>query len=710
MNLQFANVPEKIANRNMLHPEIEQLNFITPVTPTNQIGGRLQYFLANWKIVTTDKNILQMVKGLKVEWNPKPSGSITRRGPRFSQQEIDLIAKEVQALLEKNAIAKSTETADQFVGHLFLRPKKDGGMRPIYNMKPINHHVRYEHFKMENLAMVRTTLQQHDFMVKIDLKDAYQCVPIHEWDRKFMKFHFQGQTYEYKSLPFGLASAPRQFTKLMKPVTATLRKLGVRMLVYLDDMILFNQDPEKLMMDMNSLIFLLEKLGLVVNEKKSVKIPTREIEFLGMEINSSTMQLSLPEEKLTAIRKECLMLREKTQVSVMELAKIVGKLVSTVQAVHPAPLYYRELQMLKTKGLIVKKSYSTMVTLTEPCKEELTWWIEHLETWNGNALISAAPDMILQTDASKSGWGAHREGPNNGEGINGLWTPEEAELAINLLELRAAEFGVKAFTKNLSNIHVHLKMDNISALAHINKKGGTRSRQLVDATKNLWEHCLKKGITLTAEYLPGIQNTVADSLSRHYVDWSDWKLEPKYFNKLNNSWGPIKRDLFANRLNHQTTLYFSWKSDPEAVGTDAFLTPWQKGDYAFPPFCQIARCLAKIRKEKTTVILIAPVWQSQYWYPDLLNLAVDQPLLIPTTPQTLMDSQKQPHPLIAKNALHLAAWKLSGQETERKVFLRKLQTSSTADSEQAHKGVTTHVGKNGVAGVMNGVSILFRHM
>ena len=257
---------------------------------------------------------------------------------------------------------------------------------------------------------------------------------------------------------------------------------------------------------------------------------------------------------------------------------------------------------------------------------------------------------------------------------------------------------------------VHLKMDNISALSHINKKGGTKSRQLVEATKNLWEHCLSKNIILTAEYLPGVQNTIADTLSRRYTDWSDWKLNPRYFSTLNELWGPIERDLFADRLNHQTPKYFSWRADPEAAGTDAFLTPWGEKDYAFPPFCQIARCLAKVRKEETSLILITPVWQSQYWYPTLLSLLVDFPRLIPSTPQTLTNAQREPHPMMTKNSWRLAAWKLSGKESKTKDFQTKLLNSSTRNSEGKHKWLTTPTGKSGLAGVSKGKLIPFKQL
>ena len=72
-------------------------------------------------------------------------------------------------------------------------------------------------------------------MTNIDLKDAHFSVPVHESFRKFLRFIWKGTCYQFKALPFGLCSAPRIFTKVLKPVAAFLRRKAIRVLIYLDD-------------------------------------------------------------------------------------------------------------------------------------------------------------------------------------------------------------------------------------------------------------------------------------------------------------------------------------------------------------------------------------------------------------------------------------------------------------------------------------------
>jgi hypothetical protein len=130
-------------------------------------------------------------------------------------------------MLAKRAIEQVMETADQWVGSLFLRPPKDGSMRPIFNLKKLNGFVRYQHFKMENIGMLRDMLQEGDWMVKIDLKDAYFTVPMAEGTRKFLRFRWGGgETFQFRVAPFGLDPIPRVFTKILTPIVAMLHGSG----------------------------------------------------------------------------------------------------------------------------------------------------------------------------------------------------------------------------------------------------------------------------------------------------------------------------------------------------------------------------------------------------------------------------------------------------------------------------------------------------
>ena len=151
-----------------------------------------------------------------------------------------------------------------------------------------------------------------------------------------------------------------------------------------------------------------------------------------------------------------------------ELAKMVGTLSATRQAVLPAPLYYQQLQRLVTHSLRGFPSFDDKVSLDAGTRKDLEWWTQNLSNWNGRDIQSKTTEFGMETDASKIGWGAICEGTKMG----GYWSLQERCLHINCLELQAGAFAMRSFLKEQSNVYVHLKMDNQMSVAYINKMGG----------------------------------------------------------------------------------------------------------------------------------------------------------------------------------------------------------------------------------------------
>ena len=192
-----------------------------------------------------------------------------------------------------------------------------------------------------------------------------------------------------------------------------------------------------------------------------------------------------------------------------------------------------------------------------------------------NILEQKKPNLpSLQDDdrlrCLSSGMGSHLQRNIN----QGPRSPQEQTLHINCLELLAATLAVQTFAKDRSGISIPLRIDNTTAVAYINRKGGTVSPTLSNLTQNLWLWCMERNITLEAQYLPGVMNSIADRESRTWSDRSEWKLCPQIFQRINTQLGPLLTDLFASRLSDQLPTFVSWKPDPLALATDAFSLVW----------------------------------------------------------------------------------------------------------------------------------------
>ena len=97
---------------------------------------------------------------------------------------------------------------------------------------------------MEGIHTLRDVIKPGDWQAKVDLKDAYFAIPIHDTYKQYLRFNFQGKLYQFICLPFGLSSAPWIFTKTLKPALALLQEMGVRLIGYIDDILILAETRE----------------------------------------------------------------------------------------------------------------------------------------------------------------------------------------------------------------------------------------------------------------------------------------------------------------------------------------------------------------------------------------------------------------------------------------------------------------------------------
>ena len=288
------------------------------------IAGRLRQFDNAWTEITSDPEILSMIAGVKVEFDcpldQLPQLSCTKSSVS-SVKECEIIDAEIHKLMEKQVISPCEHCLGEVISPVFTRPKKDGSHRMILNLKRLNSEVSYHHFKMETLHTALTLITKDCLMASIDLKDAYYSVAIHEEHRKLLRFQWKGQLYEFNALPNGLSSAPRLFTKLLKPVYASLRKNGHVSTCFLDDSMLIGRTVDDCMRNVTDTTELFQKLGFIVHPVKSVLHPTTRLQYLGVVVDSVTMTVTLSAERAISIQHTCRKLLREQNHSIRMLPK-----------------------------------------------------------------------------------------------------------------------------------------------------------------------------------------------------------------------------------------------------------------------------------------------------------------------------------------------------------------------------------------------------
>ena len=646
---------------------------------------------------------MQTVCGYAVELDTRPSQTFVPSPLKFSELERIKIDAEIQRLIQCGIVEPVQNSAtDEFLSNIFARPKKDGRVRIILNLKQFNNYMQHIHFKMETLKSAVNLMTQDCFLASVDIADAFYSIPIRKQDRKYFRFIYDGQKYQFTALVMGLATAPRVFTKILKPVFATLRAKGHISTIYIDDSCLQGQTYQSCLQNIDDTVSLLDSLGLTINTDKSKLVPSQSIEFVGFVLCSRTMTVRLTQQKILQILAQCKEVIQMTSITITEFAQLIGKFVAAEPGVEYAPLFYKPLEKVKTAALKQKHgNFNSFMSITPNIRNEIRWWLDNLQS-SFKHISHGNPSVTIHTDASLTGYGACIQGQNLT--TNGVWSVDEQRLHINVLELKACHFALLALCPDLRDQHIRIYSDNTTCCAYINKFGG-KSPELDRISRDIWFWCIARRIHLTAAHVAGTANIEADRLSRVFNDDLEWSLDESVFRNIETAFGILEIDMFASRLNKKLSHYVSRFPEPLAWAIDAFSLDWgNKLLYMFPPFSLIARVLQKVHQDRAEAVLVAPIWTTQGWWAQLMHLLCQQSYYLPPSQGILSLPHKpdQKHPL---KKMVLGVFRLSGKPCASKEYRSKLPLSYSVDGELPHRNSTQATSNDGYSFVIDNRSV-----
>jgi len=676
------------------------------------VSGRLSYFLPFWEKITSDQWVLEVVKHgyrLNLEGSP-PFTGCHRTRLRDGQAAL---SEEVASLLDKSAVEKVPPDQERtgFYSTYFLVPKKDGGIRPILNLKRFNQYLTVPKFKMETLQSIIPLLSQGLWLASVDLKDAYFHIPIAKEHRKYLRFLFEGQAYQYKVAPFGLSPAPMLFTRVLLAIIAWLRLQGVHIHVYLDDLLIAGQSPQQVHLAIRLVLATLTHAGYVINTKKSDLSPTQDLVYIGGRFRTDLGRVFLPEDRRQLL---CKVVRSFMRVGqylpARQWLQLLGLMAAAIPTVEFAHLQMRRIQWyLKGKWQARKHDLDMKIMVPGSLLQCFQWWLATENLSRGRPFQEPKHTAVVTTDASKDGWGGHSCLGGSDVLFSGLWSRLESRNHINLLELQAVFLTLKNLQSKLEGQVVRLECDNTTAVAYINHQGGTRSQPLNKLAMELYEWAVKHRVTMQAVHRPGVDNVLADYLSRTRPDPTEWSLHPKVCQSLFQMWGRPQIDLFASPQNHKLPLWFSRHPCPQATAVNAMAQTWTGWRvYAFPPFNMIQETLLKVREEEVEeVIMVAPCWPYRPWFPLLLQLAVDKPVLLSHRIDLLSQKLEGAGTLYHQDlaTLHLAAWRLSAAPGARRAIPTLSQILQGQRGEIAPGQITIQNGSITVTGAKTKASV-----
>ena len=187
------------------------------------VGGKLVHFKDTWtQLFPQHPEIVRKVsQGILIAFHDVLPSLLRYPLELPSNNKTADLLHGVQKLRLSRAIKEVMDTTSPgYYNRLFLVPKPDGSFRPIIDLKKLNQFIVVPSFKMETLFFIIAALQPQEWITKIDLKDAYHHIMVHVNICKYFRFVVARIVYQFRVLPFGLSTAPREFTKTLAPVSS----------------------------------------------------------------------------------------------------------------------------------------------------------------------------------------------------------------------------------------------------------------------------------------------------------------------------------------------------------------------------------------------------------------------------------------------------------------------------------------------------------
>ena len=425
-------------------------------------------------------------------------------------------------------------------------PKKDSGKsRPITDCSrphgfSLNDYIKrdLESFRMNSIDTAVSVSTSNCFYAIVDIESAWRWVPVFPPHRQLQGFRRMfGQhdpsRYQYfvdNRLCFGVSCAPAIFNRLSNAIVRMMARRGFHSVVnYLDDFLIIGNTQAECQQGLITLIRLLHSLGFNVSWKKVVS-PSQRVTFLGIELDSTTMSLRLPSDKLDHLDTLVTSFSNKVSASKRQLQSLAGSLNFACHVVHGGRTFLRRvIDCIHKLRLPSHRSRLSM-----QFRADLSWWKTFLVTFNGRSMmLDFRQPVYFQTDASFHGFGA----VCSDDWFAGSWSDCPApdfrsslfhnqhcshaghtidpslRSNINYLELFPILIAVRRWGPRWLNKRICVDTDNTQTMAFINN-GTCKNPIAMSWLREIFWISVRYNFHLRSRHLPGKLNQHADRLSR----------------------------------------------------------------------------------------------------------------------------------------------------------------------------------------------------
>jgi len=601
-------------------------------------------------------NLLKWIKGVEIEeflnsytstefqgmkldsYYPQPkefSNYVPEEFIPFMDQQVQEWVGNGALLLWEKAKKEGDPAIPTVVSPLGIEPTKP---RALWDGRYVNEFCRDIPFSMDNAAKVAEVAWEGAYFFKIDHKNGYLHVPIHENSRKYFGICWKGVYYVFTVLPFGWKTSPLVYHSITDAAAMYLRSLDIPMLDWIDDMLGMTQqtfkgetDEEQFQSALRAMVvttYVLFKAGYFLGLPKCNLIPEQVMTYLGIDCDSKHQKFMVPEKR---IQKYIPLLQElltKSSVSYSEVEKMVGKLVSLECAVAPGMWYTRnQYAAMAASGIRpdAKKQVKNncRINVTPALREEWFMWVNFLLQNKGSSWKKFS-NVYVQANVSSDASGRTFAGvvdiPYGPTRVTaGEFSEDMLRQDIQVKEGEALKATLSMIIQEIPELIVGktlvCKVDNQVLKAVLERKGTSHNLALNNVGKQIYWLQEKGQFHIAVQYVES-ENNVADKYTRQSPG-IEASLTPAFFQKVWDNLGPFKWDLMASQtnvnkdLNGKPLLFFSRYFDDKANGVDVFLQQLHNLEemFCFPPIPMVSKLLKHLQQQRVSCVLLVPrIW------------------------------------------------------------------------------------------------------
>ncbi|KAA6386676.1 MAG: putative Pro-Pol polyprotein [Streblomastix strix] len=329
------------------------------------------------------------------------------RGTEEEVREYKIMLEEklkenIEILIKKEQIKQYNPT--------FMIKKANGKWRKILDAKALNKFNADFHFKNHDSNEQKQTIRIGDLSTSLYLPSTFHHLIVQTELQPYLAFEFQNNYYTYRAMLFETKQSPIYFATAMEPIMRQIRmKMEIKIINYVDDILLLHQNKEYLKNMTQRVIDTLKYFGFTMNTEKSEIEPKQTVIFLawGWKLSNATVKTK-PKKRLFLLHDLYNMrrwIKTGTEITIKQTAKLIGKLNYLRLQFYEASLFlitmeHQKAQTAKPRG------WNTMMIMNKTAIPDINWWIAKLRANIQAQLIQIPPQMTMIIDAAHSGWGS----------------------------------------------------------------------------------------------------------------------------------------------------------------------------------------------------------------------------------------------------------------------------------------------------------------